>query len=634
MSESDLMTGTDQPRAYKQYEVTPSTAWRQLICIEMGLLTEACKEAGVHIPQSIRIQVCGGQRCAIMRARVMQFGDPLSAEMFVRHNRLMLAELRHLGIRIADQMDDDVLLNRLGPASTIADFMIKLDTFDYYGTVCHTNQKIEDWPTKTLEFDGSVVVPEINRRFVPPDKDLRHGLEITVLLDRFRRGEKVTLRQLASVVMMQSSTVNQCYYVRFLLVRPKAYLSRETKRCNAKVKEGSDPYALPVQKPDKATITDFRILAEPKEVGQYMKEPTEVLGEVWIDTSSWATGMRFQKLDPQTGQIQYSHRHQFFLTRQERQENHTVQENIGVVTGLRAVLKHYNLRAPKGKLQVLRYGSDNTATVAAANRSSVNLSMSIPMAGVMIAARERGIVIMSTYISKERMDRTYCDYDGRKRSHNQQWMLNSEVLQEAVTLLGIRAPRAAWLDMMACRATRQCRRYYSRTAEPESAGVDVMRQPWKLAHKPILYCYPPAQMAGKIVQRLREEKTEMVLVIPLIAATEPYWADFREMVNAYAVIPHSLYSHTPPEGWEVKGEELTKLDSPPPWSLIIAHMWLPGWQHSASIIPNRRQTSLSPPTAMGVVHDSLVALGPISHIGTMAEVSAAKHLGAQRYAPI
>lgn len=630
----DLLMGTDQPRAYKQYEVTKQTAWRQLICIDFEIMKEALATLGRNIPRNVRTQRCRGRLCVIVRARVMQFGDPLSAEMFVKHNRLMLAELRQLGVRIVDQMDDDVIQNRLGPTSTIADFMVKLDTFDYYGTVCHTNTKIADWPVTHLVFDGAVVAPVINRRFVPPEKDARHRTDMLHLLSDLKDGRRVSLRRLTSVIMQQASTIRQCYYVRFLLIRPRAYLSRETRRCNQEAGNNRDPYAMSVQRPNSKTVKDMQWLAMPKVIGQYMRPPSKIIADIWMDTSSWATGVKLTKFDTRSGQVQYTHRMSFFLTAQERRENHTVQENLGVTIALSAVMTHYDLRSEGPDLQVIRYGSDNTASVAAANRSSINERMSLPMAKVMLEARNRGLVVQSVYIPKTQMDRTHCDYDGRRRSHNQQWKLDPQILAEAMHIIGEHRPPRWWIDMAACRATRQCQRYWARTAEPEAAAVDVLLQNWANYRSRVLYCYPPEKLLPQILQKAREQKTTILLIAPLIAATRTYWVELLEMLTQYVIIPHHEKSHSPPEGWTVEGEALTDLDSPPPWNLILGRISLPGWTEEESTTQRQPPISCYQPTRMGTVRKAFEHLGPISQTGMRAEEDAETRIGSQNCAPI
>ena len=634
-SKEDLVMGTDQPRGYHQTEVSVKTSMRQLVLIEFELLLQALHDEGREPPINPRLQRHRGVLCALVRPRVLQFGDPLSAELFITKSRCVQTENRSvLGLRIAVQMDDRSLHGRLGPASLLCDFCMMLMTDDWYGMVCHLADKITDWPQTGQVFDGSYIVPKLNLRFVPLEKDARQRANLLRVIPLLATG-RATLRELTSVTMTQSSTVSASYPVRTRLGSVKAFLSSETKRVNATTPAGKDPYARPVRQAPKAVLRDLQYLTAPKTVGEFMSKNFPVIAELWVDASGWAYGARLTVFDPGTGEVSARHRFSSFLREDEQEHWHTHQELFGVVNAAMAVLRHYSVPSgTEASPYRFRVGSDNTAVCAQMRRVTANLTMSAPMALLIAATRVRYLILDPVYVDKLRMDLSGCDYWGRLRSHNQQWRIHPGIVDQCFLFFGIDRTGARAIDLAACRVTRQFRHYVSRWPEPESMATDVMSFPFSRPGnlQPLLYCYPPESILPALTRRIREQACEIFLVLPLTATVKAHFSEISEMMTSYVVIPRHPDNHRPPEGYRVEGEQTSGPDQPPPWSLIFAHLWLPGWRTADTRTLRPAQTTRWPPIMMGTATPPSLAPGLASpHGGTTsardANALAARLLG-------
>lgn len=71
------------------------------------------------------------------------------------------------------------------------------------------------------------------------------------------------------------------------------------------------------------------------------------------------------------------------------------------------------------------------------------------------------------------------------------------------------------LDLFATSLNNKCGRYFSRTADPGTAGVDAMSQSWVndncLANRPF-------QMIGPVLDRILHTRTQATLIVPVWTA--------------------------------------------------------------------------------------------------------------------
>ncbi|GIL68331.1 hypothetical protein Vafri_21527 [Volvox africanus] len=117
-----------------------------------------------------------------------------------------------------------------------------------------------------------------------------------------------------------------------------------------------------------------------------------------------------------------------------------------------------------------------------------------------------------------------------------QWQLRAEVFNSLwiEQCLGGRQPT---VDAFADERSTKLPNFYSPTWSPNSAGIGTFAQPWG-GPEQLLYINPPFQLMGRVVQKIREERANCVLVVPIW----PRWwmvTPNRMPVRTRRCLPHS-----------------------------------------------------------------------------------------------
>lgn len=100
--------------------------------------------------------------------------------------------------------------------------------------------------------------------------------------------------------------------------------------------------------------------------------------------------------------------------------------------------------------------------------------------------------------------------------------------------IGAELRRLGWrvtIDLFASASNARCRRYCSRTHEPDAERTDAFTMlDWSQSkcpacgawHEEVAYAYPPTVLARKVVNKAMQDGAKMILVVPL-AVTSPHW---------------------------------------------------------------------------------------------------------------
>ena len=465
--------------------------------------------------------------------------------------------------------------------------------------------------------------------------DLRHRTALHGFIRRLSSSTpQATPRELTSATTTQASSTSASHPVRLRMGPLKACLSRETKRINASVKIGKDPYAQRVAAPPKAVLRDLRALTAPKIMGEFISTNFPVTAELWVDASGWGHGARLTIFDPATGATAARHRFSSFLHVHEQKHWHTHQELFGGCNALLAVLRHCSgIRGTEARPHLIRAGSDNTAALVQTTRVTANETMSGPMDIVLEAARARHVLLIPLFVAKLRMDLSGCDFWSRLCSHNQQWQLHPPTLHTCLECYVIRmgAVNGTGIDLAACRATRQFRKCVSRWPDPEAHATDVLSFPLRQpgSNQPLLCCCPPETMTPARVARVREQECELFVVVPLTATVSAHFADLQEMTTSHVTIPQHPDNHCPPEGYEAEGGQTSGAAQPPPWSLIFAHLSSPTWRQMDIRTRRPVRPTHSPPVMMGTAPPPSPGPGQDSPHGGTTSASDASKLAAR-----
>ena len=99
------------------------------------------------------------------------------------------------------------------------------------------------------------------------------------------------------------------------------------------------------------------------------------------------------------------------------------------------------------------------------------------------------------------------DWASRNFNERTEWELNQSVFDQINAELG-----PCYIDLMATNLNKKLARYVSWFPDPGSFHVDAFTLNWKELNR--CYCFPPFRMIPRILQKIRMERVEMVLVVP------------------------------------------------------------------------------------------------------------------------
>jgi hypothetical protein len=109
----------------------------------------------------------------------------------------------------------------------------------------------------------------------------------------------------------------------------------------------------------------------------------------------------------------------------------------------------------------------------------------------------------------------------RDRGDRSEWQLTEEAWAEVQEAWG---PHS--VDLFATRNNALLPRYFSRYAEPDSAGRDALRQDWRQEFNG--YANPPYALLPQIIEKVRSSGCEITLVAPVWPA-QPWLAELLEL---------------------------------------------------------------------------------------------------------
>lgn len=590
-SQQDLVMGFDQRAAYHQHLQTYPSSMRELQLIRQEHLVMVYNRLGLTMPTNLRKYTHQGTTCYLLRPKTLQFGNARSAELFLDRYGLILSELRQRArMRIPNQADDVVIMCKHGPAATLCEGAIFIATMAWYNNIVHLTKKVTDWPMAVIEFDGTEVYPGLSTRFLPEKTHDRHTRDLQTVIDAYNSNKPVTLTALQSVAMQQQYDYHSHWPSALYLPELKAHLSMAQAEIRETHRNPDTIWSARTKAPSHSCRYNMQQLTLPRDQGEAMRPTGPSLGVLTADSSCFGTGLQLTLYHP-NGDEQ-SVRHRFYLTKAEREKWHTHQEAIGIAQAVVAVIHHHNIQTWK-QYQVLVVNTDNKATVAAGNKPSKTLSMANPMRAAKQTARERGILLKFQYLPKASMDRTYADFDGRRRNHNQQWGLQPQMFHRALKALNIHLTlqqQTEAFDLAACRNTTQFQRYISRYAEPEASAIDTLTAPWPTGVWK--YIYPPLAIVPQVLHRIQTQHEPVIMVVPMTLKSPPWWPLFAQMAGDCVIIPSTPDLHYPPEGHEVQGQATTEKASPTTWPLIFSKLTPPT---TSSTLRTDSDTGQGPP---------------------------------------
>lgn len=134
---------------------------------------------------------------------------------------------------------------------------------------------------------------------------------------------------------------------------------------------------------------------------------------------------------------------------------------------------------------------------------------------------EREIFIFASYIASK--DNVEADFESRKRNFETEFELSDVVFQKIVEKFGYPD-----IDLFASRINTKCEKYVSWTKDPGSFAVDAFTISWK---ERFFYAFPPFILITKILQKIKAEKAEGIVVVPQWPA-QPWFPLFLSLLKS------------------------------------------------------------------------------------------------------
>ena len=156
----------------------------------------------------------------------------------------------------------------------------------------------------------------------------------------------------------------------------------------------------------------------------------------------------------------------------------------------------------------IRLMVDNTTAVAVINHMGTNHSDDCNSAVIKLwtFCFEHGVWLTACHIPGK--SNVIADKESRDfHRQDAEWMLNPTILRQSLLTLDFH-PNT---DLFASRLNTQYERYCSLRPDPGAMIIDAFTFPW---HDINFYCFPPFSCILRILQKIQQENTEGVLVVP------------------------------------------------------------------------------------------------------------------------
>jgi len=149
---------------------------------------------------------------------------------------------------------------------------------------------------------------------------------------------------------------------------------------------------------------------------------------------------------------------------------------------------------------------DNTTTVAYVNHQGGVHSVQLQAEAWTFYQwlMPRSITVKA--IHRAGVDNTLADFLSRNRANSREWSLCEKVVKRIFSLWG-----CPMIDLFANEANHKLQLYFSLLPDSRAAGVDALSQDWRGF---LLYAFPPTPLLLKIVNKIRVEQADVILIAP------------------------------------------------------------------------------------------------------------------------
>lgn len=208
-----------------------------------------------------------------------------------------------------------------------------------------------------------------------------------------------------------------------------------------------------------------------------------------------------------------------FWTKEEKQKHINYLELLAVYLGLKALM---NTMA-KTHVKVL---SDNTTVVSCINKmGSKSSDLNNLTRQIWHWCHDRLIWLSAAHIPG--VENEAADKLSRVTHPDMEWKLNSQLLQEALSILDAHPT----IDLFATRNNSQFSKFVSFFPDPEAQATDAFSLHWGNLS---LYCFPPFSILSRVLRKIKEDQATGIIVAPLWK-NQPFWPVLQTMLIARPV---------------------------------------------------------------------------------------------------
>ena len=108
-------------------------------------------------------------------------------------------------------------------------------------------------------------------------------------------------------------------------------------------------------------------------------------------------------------------------------------------------------------------------------------------------------------------------------------MINKCVFLELVKIFGSPA-----IDLFASRLNKQVTTFVSWKPDPDALFIDAFSRPWQELN---LYAFPPFSVAGRCINKIKQEKAQGVIILPLWPAQTWFPIALQMMTSIPVLLP-------------------------------------------------------------------------------------------------
>lgn len=203
-------------------------------------------------------------------------------------------------------------------------------------------------------------------------------------------------------------------------------------------------------------------------------------------------------------------------TEQESKHHINVLEMLAVSLGLKSFFSNQQ----NVHIQVR---SDNTCTVAYINAMGGIKSEKCNQLAIRIWSWciDRNIWLSATHVPGVSNE---ADFSSRNFNENVEWMLNKKIFQQIVYLW-----QQPEIDMFASRLNKQVEKFVSWKPDPDAMHVNAFSMSWSDL---FLYAFPPFSVISSCLQKVRRDKAEGIMVVPLWP-TQTWYSELLKLLVDY-----------------------------------------------------------------------------------------------------